>query len=751
MQLYKKIALLLSSFLLAFVLLGTGQLPFAYAADPNFGGVAQFRNRWIEQDRLVGTSGITRPFTWGPNVPGASLSLTEPYTETPGGTRRVLYLDKARMEINNPTVGFVTTGLAVKELVSGKRQDGDNTFVQLAPSQTQVAGDPVSVNPNAPVYASFANYVTLSGADDRSRPDATGSLITGFLAKNGTLSQITPPEQVRVGAYEPGTGHNIASVFVDFMRQRGPVTDPSSGVRQENQPIYTNDPTSNVFGLAITEPFWVSTKIAGTERVVLVQLFERRVLTYNPALSTGKVEMGNLGQHYYQWRYVESGNSTPPVTTTASPTTSVPSTTTPSNPSVSDPLPAQWLTRFNAYRAAAGLSPVTENAKMSADAAKHVNYMLLNPDDFRHDEDPNRPGYTPEGQQSAKESNLAGGGPGFAHFQAIDNWMESLHHRFGMFRPELTTTGFALGCDTQRCFAVLNVIGGLNGSSNIKDVVYPGNNQVNVRTKKISWQANSFELPLQFVSATLRDLQGNNVAFTVEGASGYFNTIGLLTQGLPSNKTFRVVMTVSQNGQNRTKEWVFSTGATIEGGTSPTPTPTQTPVPTSTPTTQASATPTPTPQPTTTSTPSPTATTVAPNTCTLSSASTDSEEMAFLGLINQYRQQNGKTALTLNTKLTDASKWMSNDMASKNYFSHTDSQGRSPFARMQAFGYSYSAAAENIFAGDYRASVAMQSWKDSPGHNTNMLGNYKDIGIGRACTSSSSYKWYWTTKFGTPL
>src|SRR4051794_13246912 len=109
------------------------------ATEPDYGGVSQFRDRWVAQDKLVGDPGINRPFTWGPNVPGAPTVLSEPYAESPGGTRRVLYLDKARMEINDPGTGFVTTGLAVKELVSGKRQDGNNTFTQLLPSKTQVA------------------------------------------------------------------------------------------------------------------------------------------------------------------------------------------------------------------------------------------------------------------------------------------------------------------------------------------------------------------------------------------------------------------------------------------------------------------------------------------------------------------------------------------------------------------------------------------------------------------------------------
>src|SRR4051812_5117726 len=81
----------------------------AQAADPDFGGVSGFQNRWIAQDHLVGSSGVNRPYTWGPNVPGAPTTLSENYADSPGGTRRVLYLDKARMEINDPNTGYVTT------------------------------------------------------------------------------------------------------------------------------------------------------------------------------------------------------------------------------------------------------------------------------------------------------------------------------------------------------------------------------------------------------------------------------------------------------------------------------------------------------------------------------------------------------------------------------------------------------------------------------------------------------------------
>ena len=180
------------------------------AAGTDFGNTDQFRVRWQEQDALVGTAGVSRPFTWGPNVAGSATNLTEAYQGSPNGQRRVIYFDKARMEINNPANGFVTTGLIVKELVSGMRQDGDSTFTQLAPSQTQVAGDAVSVNPNAPVYASFKNVVTLGNADSHSKPSAVGATLNQMIAKDGSLSTIAPPENLTIGSYQAQTGHNIA-------------------------------------------------------------------------------------------------------------------------------------------------------------------------------------------------------------------------------------------------------------------------------------------------------------------------------------------------------------------------------------------------------------------------------------------------------------------------------------------------------------------------------------------------------------
>lgn len=128
----------------------------------------------------------------------------------------------------------------------------------------------------------------------------------------------------------------------------------------------------------------------------------------------------------------------------------------------------------------------------------------------------------------------------------------------------------------------------------------------------------------------------------------------------------------------------------------------------------------------------------------------DSEEAAFCTLINDYRATEGLPALMVSEKLTAASEWMSADMAAKNYFSHTDSLGRDPFQRMTAFGYSYSTwRGENIAAGNATASATFEQWKNSSGHNANMLNaNYKVIGIGKATNSAATYRNYWTTNFG---
>ncbi|MDO8614566.1 MAG: CAP domain-containing protein [Dehalococcoidia bacterium] len=128
----------------------------------------------------------------------------------------------------------------------------------------------------------------------------------------------------------------------------------------------------------------------------------------------------------------------------------------------------------------------------------------------------------------------------------------------------------------------------------------------------------------------------------------------------------------------------------------------------------------------------------------------DDQETAFLDMINQYRAASGLGSLSVNAMLTDSARWMAQDMAAENYFSHTDSLGRDPFDRMDTFGYTYNTwRGENLAAGIDDAQRAMDLWQGSPGHNANMLNaNYTVIGIARAFGPTSAFTWYWATEFG---
>lgn len=137
--------------------------------------------------------------------------------------------------------------------------------------------------------------------------------------------------------------------------------------------------------------------------------------------------------------------------------------------------------------------------------------------------------------------------------------------------------------------------------------------------------------------------------------------------------------------------------------------------------------------------------------CEVTHDGNDSEELAFLTLINNYRSQNGLGALTISTNLNRGSAWMTEDLATNNYFAHTDSLGRSAYQRAIDCGYP-SGAGENLAAGGAwsSAQAAFNAWQNSPGHNANMLGQYyKQIGIARFYQTGSQYGWYWATTFGT--
>lgn len=128
---------------------------------------------------------------------------------------------------------------------------------------------------------------------------------------------------------------------------------------------------------------------------------------------------------------------------------------------------------------------------------------------------------------------------------------------------------------------------------------------------------------------------------------------------------------------------------------------------------------------------------------------TKSVEEEVVRLVNAERAKNGLQPLTANWQLARVARYKSTDMRDKGYFSHTSPTYGSPFDMMKNFNISYSAAGENIAAGQTTAQAVMDSWMNSAGHRQNILSpNYTEIGVGY-CTGGS-YRYYWTQMFIHP-
>ncbi|VUD58683.1 hypothetical protein TDB9533_02485 [Thalassocella blandensis] len=100
-------------------------------------------------------------------------------------------------------------------------------------------------------------------------------------------------------------------------------------------------------------------------------------------------------------------------------------------------------------------------------------------------------------------------------------------------------------------------------------------------------------------------------------------------------------------------------------------------------------------------------------------------------------------------RLPQAAQRHAEDMATNNHFSHTGTDGSSPWQRMREAGYNYSAAGENIAAGYRSVASAVQGWLESPGHCANIMSaNVEDLGSAKGESSDSDYGVYWSSSFG---
>jgi hypothetical protein len=321
------------------------------ASAAEFGDPA-FRHVWEHTDYPIQQGVADYSWVWGP-APNTNL-IHEWYLESPGQFRTVQFFDKSRMEINNPLANpgdpwYVTNGLLVKEMINGEVQVGDYKFIHLAPAALPVAGD---------VTNTFPTYADLARIYNQPSIYSQNSFVNLELTKTGTslLPRYSDTPATQITHFEHNYG--IHRAFWDYLNRGGQVYE--NGRYIYRQPFFN---WLYVTGYPISDAFWTHVKVAGSDKEVMFQAFERRVLTFTPGNPVQYlVEMGNVGQHYYQWRYVapfaggKSGLITLPTKGTM----------------ISAPLVVQGFENGSAFEAQIGVRLVTSTGVVLTRGFAHV-------------------------------------------------------------------------------------------------------------------------------------------------------------------------------------------------------------------------------------------------------------------------------------------------------------------------------------------------------------------------------------------
>lgn len=147
---------------------------------------------------------------------------------------------------------------------------------------------------------------------------------------------------------------------------------------------------------------------------------------------------------------------------------------------------ATWLETVNAWRAASGLLPVTEDPVFSAGDLAHSTY-IVETGDFGHDEDP---GAIPPDPPTNPWYSDAGNAAGLAGIIAassdatrtdrrfIEQWIRAPFHSAGFLDPMLVTSGFGAYRKAGQEYpaaATLDVSRGRTGPAPTTATVFPGN------------------------------------------------------------------------------------------------------------------------------------------------------------------------------------------------------------------------------------------------------------------------------------
>ncbi len=102
-------------------------------------------------------------------------------------------------------------------------------------------------------------------------------------------------------------------------------------------------------------------------------------------------------------------------------------------------------------------------------------------------------------------------------------------------------------------------------------------------------------------------------------------------------------------------------------------------------------------------------------------------------LTNEERQAEEVPDLVVNPLLSRAAQLKAEDMATREYFAHTSPEGKSPWYWIDAVGYQYNYAGENLAVNFTDSQDVTDAWMNSPTHKANIIKRvYREMGTGVA-------------------
>lgn len=114
------------------------------------------------------------------------------------------------------------------------------------------------------------------------------------------------------------------------------------------------------------------------------------------------------------------------------------------------------------------------------------------------------------------------------------------------------------------------------------------------------------------------------------------------------------------------------------------------------------------------------------------------QEQSAWNLLNSDRKANGLPSLPLDAELSRIARIKAEDMRDRGYFAHQSPTYGSPSEMLRHFGYSFSAAGENI-AHHANITKAQAAFMSSDGHRRNILSaSWTRVGIG-VCYDAQGY------------